>query len=109
MHGADDMPARCGSGFQGIICVGSTDHDATVAKRESAVYSACCIAITWMNLTLWMRSRFLLQVCERERREWARPRSLVPTGERINFFLERHVVRRHSIPREEAPAGASRH
>jgi hypothetical protein len=62
MRGADDMPARRGGGFQGIICVGSTDHQATAAKRGWCVYSACCLAVTWMNLTLWMRSRFLLQV-----------------------------------------------
>jgi hypothetical protein len=109
MHGADDMPARCGGGCQGIICIGSADHEATVAKRGCCVYSACCIAMTWMNLTLWMRSRFLLQVRQRGRRQWARPRFLVPTGERTKNFLEACIVRRHAIPREEARVGASRH
>jgi hypothetical protein len=109
MHGADDMPTRCGGGFQGIICVGSTDHEMTVDKQRCAVYSACCIAMAWMNLTLWMRSRFLLQVLQSDRRQWARRRSPVRTRERKIFFLEGRIARRHSIPREEAPAGASRH
>jgi hypothetical protein len=109
MHGADDKPARCGGGFQGTICVASTDHEATVAKRGCCVYSACCLAITWMNLTLWMRSRFLLLVRQSDRRQWARPRSPALTRERTKLFLEGHIVRRHAIPCEQARVGASRH
>jgi hypothetical protein len=103
------MPARCGGGFQGIICVGSTDHEATVAKRGCRVYSACCAAVTWMNLTLWMRSSLLLQVRQSDCRQWAQRRSSVSTRERTKHFLEARIVRRHSIPREEARVGASRH
>jgi hypothetical protein len=102
MHGADDMPARGGGSFQEIICVGSTDHEATVAKRGCCVYSACCIAVTWMNLTLWMRSRLLLRARQGDRRQWARPRSLVPTRERTKLFLRVDSPSPFHFPRRRA-------